>query len=625
MGIWPEAGGIWGCKINAHRGGWDGSICKEPCAWDCGATLEFRRDNCDFGDGRCFHRETFATDSAGFEIHDSGVGWLMDIDATALDGQVVLLYSLPFEEPAGVTGRAPLRIVGLYVVDRVDELDFGHFKKWRVIPRANSWCQLDKLKVSTPRYERIQNRPYLVHFGAASVRQMSREIEGLAMRIRTSQSSRALAFLNELPDHLRASDSRNVALEQAAEERAVHERAAQEKAERARAAREEAERQQKVKLAATRQGDNASLLAEFEAGLARDHESKPARTRFATVVTRADVSPPQTARVEPTQDDPLPPLFGAEVRAEIAETFDQDVASALWLGGLGNNAMLILRGAPGVGKSRLATRLVDGERTLVVSVGSTWRGREDLLGYSDPVSGQFRPTQVCSFLRTAAAAWDDGDRAPWLIIFEEFNLSSPEHWMSDLLVRSQYGAGERLLRTIPFGGGAPAGWGDDETAVWLSPAVRFAATINSDHTTRALSPRVLDRATLVGLSVSEDALLKRVKVTLVDEQLEAIKALTHVSAARGVRFSMRSAFAIAQGLEQGASVGLSPWAVIDHVLSSQVLSKLRIYAADRTDRELVERLSEEWIANHGSSLPLCASRIEAWVEAVEAGQDILQA
>jgi len=115
--------------------------------------------------------------------------------------------------------------------------------------------------------------------------------------------------------------------------------------------------------------------------------------------------------------------------------------------------ILILTGNPGVGKSSLAIDLIDDqERKLIVPVGSTWRGREDLLGYVNPISNEFEPTDFTRFLCKAETAWRKNDKRTFMIIFEEFNLSQPEYWFADILVRSQYSDEQEKLRMIELGG-----------------------------------------------------------------------------------------------------------------------------------------------------------------------------
>ena len=151
--------------------------------------------------------------------------------------------------------------------------------------------------------------------------------------------------------------------------------------------------------------------------------------------------------------------------------------------------LIILRGGPGVGKSTLATRLINdpkGERSIVVPVSSTWRGREDLLGYVNPLDGLFQTTAFTEFLIKAEEAWDRQDDRTRLVILEEFNLSQPEFWLSDILVRIEYDTRDRARRTIELGPGCSLKGQEKRTGVYLAPSVRFVATINTDHTTRKL-------------------------------------------------------------------------------------------------------------------------------------------
>jgi len=290
--------------------------------------------------------------------------------------------------------------------------------------------------------------------------------------------------------------------------------------------------------------------------------------------------------------------------------------------------LLILVGAPGVGKSRLATRLIDDplrERTCIVPVSSTWRGPEDLLGYVNPISGEFEPTAFTSFLKNAEEAWRVGDRRVRLTVFEEFNLSPPEYWLSEILVRSQYDADRPEDRTIVLGGTRVRGWGaSDASKVVLSPSVHFVATVNNDHTTRQFSPRVLDRSALVELRMTPKAALDHAEVTLDEEQMAAIEELDYCLEPSAAGFSLRTAVSL-KGCQQALDqLGLSLWEVIDIVLQQEVLSKVRLLVGDAASLVLLESL-RKWTDTHGRRLAGCTNAIVGWEERLNDGRDVIQA
>jgi len=136
------------------------------------------------------------------------------------------------------------------------------------------------------------------------------------------------------------------------------------------------------------------------------------------------------------------------------------------------------------------TRLADilgmakGTQFLTVRVPRGWRGRQDVLGYHNPITGEYEraPTGVYAMLE-----WHQRTdlQVPAWLLFDEANLSAPEHYLSDFLGMMDEVA-DRSLAT-----GAPG-------EIFTVPDyLRFVFTINQDHSVEALTPRVLDRAAVV--------------------------------------------------------------------------------------------------------------------------------
>lgn len=225
------------------------------------------------------------------------------------------------------------------------------------------------------------------------------------------------------------------------------------------------------------------------------------------------------------------------------------------------------------------------------------------------------------FLASAWQAFAKGDRRKRVVVFEEFNLSQPEHWMSDVLVVSQYQA--EVDRVINLGGKAIRGIDQKGTALHLSPELRFVATMNTDHTVRTLSPRVLDRAAVVELTMEPDRAMQLVGVTLPDDLMLPIRELHQRLQGKGATFSLRTARSLAACLASADALEVAPLDIVDQVLIQDLLSKVGLLARDPADELLAGQL-KEWSERHGT-LRRSAQTIERWLEDLAAGIDVAQA
>ncbi|MEZ6036518.1 MAG: hypothetical protein R3F29_03485 [Planctomycetota bacterium] len=594
-----------GCNVNAHRNGWNGTVCSDATNWSCSAEQVFRDDYCMRGDDRCYHVNLFANEPR-FRIDDNGIGWMLQVDARALDDQILLIWGGDFGEPRGLKehrgGRGPL--YGAYRVKTARKIDLPYRTLWEVVPHVDGWTRCHNLRIPRPTNRSLAGK-YM------------REIDRSAVVSAFEEGRRALEdrrdlgwfdqgderrfrnFVDHLGDWLDAAGK-------AAESRGL-------------GRREPAPPQVRM----TTGPSSPSPLAGISSIV-----TNPADPRPSPAARTSDDRPSSVPNAPSTPTQPaspqLPGLPEPDGQKHIAATYGQDTLLALRIAAM-TKALLILRGNTGVGKSHLALRLLDdpkGERTLVVPVSATWRGREDLLGYVNPLSSEFEPTPFTRFLFHSWQAWQRADQRPRLVVFEEFNLSQPEHWLSDLLVVSQYDDPQQ--RRIQLGGKAVRGIAGNHDAVPLSPALHFVATINNDHTTRPLSPRVVDRAAIVELDLAPSEAVRLAGAELDDEHLLPITELDELLRTRGASFSLRSARSLAHCLERLAILGIGTWQAIDLVLVQEVLSKVRLLARDPGDAELLRDL-QRWSEKHGRNLARCSRTLEAWSEALDAGLDVIQA
>ncbi len=604
-----EPGNALGCTVNSHRQGWDGTICNNPSAWNCGAKQDFRDDYCARGDSRCFHVNLFHERDPHLLIPDDGIGWILDDDSHLLDDQLLVLWGRQFSEPRGANESvgASKHVFGAYRVQRVERLQLGRRTDWKIHPYADGWCRITTLGLELPRFHHLEG-PYIKMLERASIDRLFKEALAAAHEsgvhwYQPADEQRFSGFARNLDAWIELA---------------------------AKKVRRPASRAIAPKPRPIRFGTPNYALRKVADSV---RESERSENLGAPPIGEGVVAETPQPIGAPTLGEAaaIPTLMHSLVETEkrewIAARHGKAALTKIAVGSL-TKPLLILRGNPGVGKSTLALNLIDDAertRTLVVPVSSTWRGREDLLGYVNPIHNTFEPTRFTNFLRQAARAWDHGDRRAHLVVFEEFNLSQPEFWLSDVLVRSQFPAEARRDRTIELGGQGVRGWPVSEPPeLFLSPAVRFVATINNDHTTRPLSPRILDRAAMVEVTIDPRDAVRQAGLLLEDEQSEAIADLDFITSAKGATFSLRSALSLKACADQLGALGLDLWAAIDLVLVQEVLSKVRLLVGDPADLQLVDKLGE-WSEGRGKNLPECARVIASWAEMLQEGLDVTQA
>ncbi len=519
-------------------------------------------------------------------IEEKGAGWLLREVPNALDDQILLLWGERATHARGVPDQNRRQVVfGAYRIESVEEEQVGYRTQWRVRPYRDGWTQFAALHIDMPRYEKIGG-PYLNQLEERTVDRMFSETD-LARKLDPRHSKRFLDFCKGYPDWKKSARKKAEALCE--------------------------------KLGST--PESHAPIRAYSPPI-RNQALSGLRELFPDGVPPI-AAPGVSQSMSVVADAPAAPMAGriaidpAQLRW-IDETLGEDLCMELQVAFI-TRELVILRGAPGVGKSHLALRLLDDpdrERTLVVPVSATWRGREDLLGYVNPIDGKFVATPFTEFLDRSAQAWERGDRSARVVVFEEFNLSQPEHWLADILTISQYE--QEGDRRIQLAGDGASKWRD----VFLSPAIRFVATVNSDHTTRSLSPRVLDRAAVVLLELTAKEALERVGLDLSEPALEAIADIDFILKSKGASFSIRTARALATCLTSG--LGMGELDATDLVLVQQVLSKVCLTAHDLSDKACLEAL-ERWCERAGSGMVRCASQVTSWRLSLDSGLDVQQA
>jgi MoxR-like ATPase len=152
--------------------------------------------------------------------------------------------------------------------------------------------------------------------------------------------------------------------------------------------------------------------------------------------------------------------------------------------------LTIIAGAPGVGKTSLVEKLSKSYGLnekfgyLEIACAKGWTSSKDLIGFFNPLSNVFQPAKTK--LKDALQKSEDYPHAPYIVLLDEANLSPIEHYWSDFIKLADL----NYPRNIKI---------SDSKEIKFGKGFRFVATINHDHTTEALSNRLIDRASIIQL------------------------------------------------------------------------------------------------------------------------------
>jgi 5-methylcytosine-specific restriction endonuclease McrBC GTP-binding regulatory subunit McrB len=216
--------------------------------------------------------------------------------------------------------------------------------------------------------------------------------------------------------------------------------------------------------------------------------------------------------------------------------FDQDLITAFY-SALKTKGFVILSGLTGTGKTKLAQLFAellcpncfkkqskeentqnpqDKQNTQIaqnssnnqnqckcthrfLSVRPDWRDSKALLGYYNPITGNYESTNLLKFILEAIKTYntkkDNAD--PYFIILDEMNLSHVEYYFADFLSVLESGRDENknylTKETIKL-----HNRGEEKIQIpeeiELPPNLYIIGSVNIDETTYMFSPKVLDRA-----------------------------------------------------------------------------------------------------------------------------------
>lgn len=137
---------------------------------------------------------------------------------------------------------------------------------------------------------------------------------------------------------------------------------------------------------------------------------------------------------------------------------------------------------------------------LFLSVRPDWRDGKALIGYHNPLSGEYQRTQFLDFVIAAGDDYKVGSRNAFFVILDEMNLAHVEYYFADVLGVIESGRDEHgwTVEGISLSIGEEDA--DLPETLRLPPNLYIVGTVNMDETTHPFSPKVLDRAFTIELT-----------------------------------------------------------------------------------------------------------------------------
>ena len=266
----------------------------------------------------------------------------------------------------------------------------------------------------------------------------------------------------------------------------------------------------------------------------------------------------------------------------------------------------VFSGDPGTGKTSICNILAhalgsdkissvnknDGfDRYIPVSVERGWTSKRDLIGYYNPLTKSFDSNNghLYEALRILdSEAKNKSSKYPLTVLLDEANLSPMEYYWADFMNLCD---DWNEANSISLG---------NNEVLRIPETLRFLATINNDHTTEILSPRLIDRAwiiilpTFTGDSIDElelsdtnelvtweslkdalsfsDDLSGRIKIIL--EKIYKKCKEKNISVSPRTRKAIENYCKVAQNLFNDTDQQRKDIIAVDYAISQKLLTKL---------------------------------------------------
>lgn len=312
-----------------------------------------------------------------------------------------------------------------------------------------------------------------------------------------------------------------------------------------------------------------------------------------------------------------------------------------FIAGFASSRLMILEGLSGTGKSSLPRAFADfmGSETIEVPVQSSWKDRNDLLGFYNDFKKQYKETE---FLKALYRATHDPNNI-YIIVLDEMNLSRIEYYFADLLSVLEKPNTEdwkiELISDFASINQNTKAWPKliHEGKLQISDNTWFVGTANKDDSTFIITDKVYDRSVVLNFDKKGEyekiegsnpiqmnntdfqALLHQAS-RFVDKASETryremIKFLDEtVIELFQITFGNRIAIQLDKFVPAYIACGGTVDEAIDIMFSRKVLRKLEgLY--DENTKENLDLFKEE-IKNRKYNMPITIKAIERMVEKI---------
>lgn len=172
---------------------------------------------------------------------------------------------------------------------------------------------------------------------------------------------------------------------------------------------------------------------------------------------------------------------------------------ACFISGLGFSRLSILQGMSGTGKTslpRVFSEAIGGE-CRILEVESSWKDKNELIGYYNQFSKRFIPTKFTNALYEASL----NPEVMFMLVLDEMNLSRIEYYFSDFLSLMENEPDKRVLTLVNIPlvrmyQGRKVNYLSlkDNQKLPIPHNIWFVGTANNDESTFEISDKVYDRA-----------------------------------------------------------------------------------------------------------------------------------
>ncbi len=200
---------------------------------------------------------------------------------------------------------------------------------------------------------------------------------------------------------------------------------------------------------------------------------------------------------------------------------------------LKTKGFVILSGLTGTGKTKIAQELAEllddsKNNLLFLSVRPDWRDSKPLLGYYNPLTGEYHKTPLLEFILRAKEDYEQNrEKAmPYFIILDEMNLAHVEYYFADFLSVLESGRDDDgfTRESIKLhDNDAVETFQGIPKELKLPSNLYIVGTVNMDETTYSFSPKVLDRAFVVEFHDVELEEYPPERINLSEEEVEKLR------------------------------------------------------------------------------------------------------